>query len=145
MILLRASVPSLVLLVLSLSVVAAPPFTNADLNGEYLVNVAHIRTEWMAGAPSTNYCDIAGTASFDGIGMVTVKVTHRCNVTGITTDKAEMHYTVNPDGSFLIDENPGFPDPVHGEIVNGGVGLLLDGTTRTNPNILMFHGVAMRR
>ncbi len=135
------------LLMNSPSAMGARTFSNKDLKGDYLFILAEIRTEPAFGG-ATNYCDKAGTITFDGvspIGTATASsFTQRCNVAtgpGVGT----QFYQVNPDGSFLLDETPAFLDPVHGQIVDNGNSLLLDGTTRTNPNILIFHIVAMKR
>ena len=130
--------------------VAGGGFSNRDLSGEYVFNLAEIRIEYdfSSGAPIpvTDYCDVAGTLRFDGLGAMTVDGTRRCSFTGTFVDASALTYTVNPDGSFLVtDPADPVPDPVHGQIVNRGKSLLIDGTTRINPNVLMFHGVAMQR
>ncbi|MGH7251325.1 MAG: hypothetical protein ACREIK_05665, partial [Nitrospiraceae bacterium] len=99
-----------------------------------------IRTE----DDTTDYCDVAGTLNFDGNGKVTTNSKRRCSATGMATDNPlTLDYTVNPDGSFVITAGP--EDLVHGQIVNRGHSLLIDGTTRTDPALLIFHLVAMRR
>ncbi len=127
--------------------IGARTFTNKDLKGDYLFILAVIRTEPAFGG-ATNYCDTAGTISFDGVGPVGTATlsgfTQRCNVV-IGPAGGTLFYQVNPDGSFLLDEALAFLDPTHGQIVDNGNALLLDGTTRTNPNILIFHIVAMKR
>lgn len=137
------------LLVSHTSAVGGPPFSNEDLSGEYIFNLVEIRTQLVDSTLTTNYCDVAGTLNFDGIDTVTLNATLRCSVTGIETPAPfTRNYTVNPDGSFVIIEpvpagSP--PDLVHGQIVNDQRSLLIDGTMRTNSNVLMFHGVAMQR
>jgi len=127
--------------------IGAKTFSNKDLKGDYLFILAEIRTEPAFGG-ATNYCDKAGTISFDGVGPVgTATVsgfTERCNVV-IGPAVGTLFYQVNSDGSFLLDETSAFLDPEHGQIVDNGNALLLNGTTRTNPLILIFHLVAMKR
>ncbi len=127
--------------------IGARTFSNKDLKGDYLFILVEIRTEPAFGG-ATNYCDKAGTISFDGVGPVgTATVsgfTQRCNV-ATSPGVVAQFYQVNPDGSFLLDEAPAFLDPVHGQIVDNGNALMLDGTTRTNSNVLIFHIVAMKR
>jgi len=134
------------LLMNSPNAMGARTFSNKDLKGDYLFILAEIRTEPAFGG-ATNYCDKAGTISFDGVSPVGTATpsdfTQRCNV--VTSPVAPQFYQVNPDGSFLLDETPAFLDPVHGQIVDNGNALLLDGTTRTNPLVLIFHIVAMKR
>ncbi|HYS75171.1 MAG TPA: hypothetical protein VEM38_03630 [Burkholderiales bacterium] len=127
--------------------IGARTFSNKDLKGDYLFILVDIRTEPAFGG-ATNYCDQAGTISFDGVGPVgTATVsdfTQRCNL-ATSPGAGTLFYRVSPDGSFLADETPAFLDPTHGQIVDNGNALLLDGTTRTNANILIFHIVAMKR
>lgn len=141
---LRAFVSALALL-MAAAPALAKPFTNADLNGTYLFILTQIRTEFVAGSPVTNYCENAGTLTFDGAGTLTVSSTRRCSATGTVADAGTFVYAVNADGSFLVDDTLAFGDPVHGQIVERGASLLLDGTARTNPQVMIFHGVAMMR
>ena len=125
---------------------AVPSYGNEDLKGEYLFVVVEVHTVMMPGGISRpENCVIAGTANFDGAGIVTLNGTQRCSVTGSGTQSGTQYYAVNPDGSFLISESPGMTDPVHGQLVDHGRSLLLDGTLRTLPEILNWSGVAMRR
>ncbi len=109
--------------------IGARTFSNKDLKGDYLFILVDIRTEPAFGG-ATNYCDQAGTISFDGVspvGTATVSgFTQRCNVV-IGPAVGTMFYQVNPDGSFQGDETPAFL------------------ATRTNSNVLIFHIVAMKR
>ncbi len=127
--------------------IGAKTFSNRDLKGDYLFILAEIRTEPAFGG-ATNYCDTAGTISFDGVSPVGTATlsgfAQRCNLVP-SPGLVPLFYQVNPDGSFLLDETPAFLDPTHGQIVDNGNALLLDGTTRTNVNILIFHIVAMKR
>lgn len=118
-------------------------YSNRDLNGEYIFNLVEVRTETFP-IPGTNYCDHTGVVNFDGVSAATVTDTRRCSLTGLVTEAALLTYSVNCDGSLTIDD-PADPNPVHGQIVNRGHGILLDGTTRTNLNSLIFHGIAVQR
>jgi len=142
---LRAFLAGLALLLVTCPALAKKPFTNASLTGDYFFILSQVRTEFVGGVATTNYCDSAGTITFDGAGGATVTEVRRCSVTGTVTETNTLFYTVNADGSFLIDEVAGFTDPEHGQILAGGASLLIDGTTRTNPNVHIFHAVAMRR
>lgn len=126
---------------------AVPTFGNEDLKGEYLFTVVEVHRFALPGTTSmvTEHCVIAGTASFDGAGIMTLNGTQRCSFNGSSTLSGTQNYSVNPDGSFLISESPGMADPVHGQIVDHGRSLLLDGTTRTLAEILSWSGIAMRR
>ncbi len=121
-------------------------FSNRDLSGEYAFNLVDIRVF----GPSVVACDMAGTLNFDGAGAVAVSNTRRCpGIMGgppiVTTETGTLAYSVNPDGSFLITEVTGDPDPTHGQIAQHGRILLIDGTTRTNPNVIVFNGTAVAR
>ncbi len=128
---------------------AGPAYSNNDLKGEYLFTVVEVRNEILPGmtTPTVNYCVIAGTANFDGIGTAALSSgTQRCSATGTVTPSGKpLFYSVNPDGSFLMSESPDMSDPIHGQLVEHGRSLLLDGTLRTLPDILSWHGVAMKR
>jgi hypothetical protein len=125
---------------------AAPGFGNEDLKGEYLFTVLDVgRRQLPSGAFVINHCVVAGTATFDGIDRMTISGTQRCSQTGTETIGGTQFYTVNADGSFLISESADMSDPVHGQIVDKGRSLLLDGTTRTLPEALSWSGVAMKR
>ena len=129
---------------------AGSGFSASDLSGEYVFNLVEIRTEYdySSGAPVavTDYCDHSGILNFDGVGIMTVNETRRCSFIGTATDINSLNYTVTADGNVSItDPADPVPDPVHGRIVNRGKGMLIDGTTRTNPNVLMFHGEAIQR
>jgi len=132
------------------SAVAGGGYSARDLSGVYVFNLAEIRIEYDYSSgvpvPVTDYCDHSGTLNADGVGTMIVSDTRRCSFTGLITKTDSLIYSVNPDGSVLITE-PGYPaeGPTHGQIVNRGGSLLIDGTTRTNPNVLMFHGTAMQR
>lgn len=127
--------------------VAASTFANDDLEGEYLFTVVEVHSITLPGTTTlaTEHCVIAGTANFDGVGVMTLDATQRCSITGTGPVVGSQYYSVNPDGSFLISEAPSMTDPVHGQIVEHGRSLLLDGTLRTLPEVLSWSGVAMRR
>jgi len=129
----------------------APAFAacdNRDLRGEYLFTLAEVRYEYPPGSatPVLNFCDHQGSLVFDGAGGVTATSTHRCNVTGTATRIGPLVYDVNPIScSFTLQDPSDPPNPVHGQIVDHGRMLLLDGTTRTAAYSLLFHGVAAKR
>ncbi len=126
-----------------------PGFSNKDLRGDYLVTLLEVRLTFVppSTTPALNFCENAGTVSFDGAGTVTINLIKRCSIPGTFTspDVATMTYSVNPDGSFVVPDPIDPSDIVHGQIVDGRRALLLDGTMRTNPDVYIFHGVAMKR
>jgi hypothetical protein len=128
---------------------AAPTFGNDDLKGEYLFTVVEVRRDMLPGTTTlvTQYCVTAGTAIFDGVETMTGTGTQRCSVTGTgTVGDKPLYYAVNPDGSFLMSESPtGMTDPIHGQIVEHGRTLMIDGTTRTLPDLFSFSGIMMKR
>lgn len=121
---------------------ATPVFSNSDLKGEYLCTGNEVHQ--LFDGP-VQYCVFAASGNFDGSGMVGLNSTARCSITGIRSGTGSQFYSVNPDGSFLISESPGMTDPVHGQIVEHGRTLLLDGTLRTLSEILSWSGVCMQR
>ncbi len=128
----------------------APAFAacdNRDLRGEYLFTLVDARFEYPPGSTMLvlDFCDQQGTAVFDSAGGMTVTTTRRCGITGTVTESNALTYTVNPDCSFTVQDPRDPPDPVHGQIVDHGRMLLLDGTTRTDANKRLFHGVAAKR
>jgi hypothetical protein len=128
---------------------AAPTFDNGDLKGEFLFTFVEVRRDFVPslGTFVVQQCVSAGTAIFDGVGTMTGSGTNRCSVTGtepISGDKP-LYYAVNPDGSVLLSESTDMSDPLHGQIVEHGRSLLLDGTTRTLPAILSQSGIMMKR
>ena len=129
------------------SALAAPKFSNDDLKGEYLFVVVEVhRIQLVPGDPFTpEHCVLAGTATFDGAGLMTMNAKQRCNQTGSGDISGTQYYSVSPDGSFLISESPAMTDPVHGQLVEHGRTLLLDGTLRTLPDINGWWGTAMKR
>ena len=126
---------------------AAPTYGNEDLKGEYLFVVVDVHIVLLPGSniPRPQHCVIAGTANFDGTGTVMMDATQRCSITGSGALAGTQYYAVNRDGSFLISESPGMTDPTHGQMVDHGRSLLLDGTLRTLPDIIGWWGTAMRR
>lgn len=126
---------------------AAPGFGDDDLKGEYLFTVLDTHRFLPSGGTNfvLNFCVVAGTAAFDGAGSVVLSATQRCSFTGAATFTATQFYAVNADGSFLISESSDMRDPVHGQIVDKGRSLLLDGTTRTLAESLSWSGIAMKR
>ena len=137
-------------------VVAAERFDNDDLKGEYLFTVTQARRAMLPGTNNfaTEQCVVAGSAKFDGEGGVLINATQRCATGGggiglpqiaTGTVTQSQYYVVSPDGSFLVSEDPAMTDPVHGQIVDHGRSLLLDGTTATMAETLSWSGIAMRR
>jgi len=126
---------------------AAPSFANNDLKGEYVFVVVEVHRIQLVpgGAFVPEHCVIAGTATFDGAGAMTIKAKQRCNQTGGGDVSGTQYYSVSPDGSFLISESADMADPVHGQLADHGRTLLLDGTLRTSPDIDGWWGTAMRR
>jgi hypothetical protein len=146
--LLHALLPAsaIALSTLCVPALAAPSFGNDDLKGEYLFMIVEVRRVTLpTGVTVPEHCVVAGTATFDGAGLMTLNGRQRCNQTGSGTIGGTQYYSVNPDGSFLISESPSMSDPVHGELTEHGRTLLLDGTLRTLPEITGWWGVAMRR
>ena len=125
---------------------AKPSFADDDLKGEYLFVVVEVeRVQLPTGAYVPQHCVSAGTATFDGAGKMTLSGERRCNQTGSGSFSEDQVYEVKPDGSFLIYP-PAMPsDPVHGQLVDHGRTLLLDGTLRMNPNLNAWWGTAMKR
>jgi hypothetical protein len=139
--LLRASVATLA--TLSIPAPAAPTFGNDDLKGEYVFTVVEVHRVPGVGP---EHCVIAGTATFDGAGTMLMNGTQRCSSTTPSGPiSGVQYYKVNADGSFLISESQLMSDPVHGELVDHGRTLLLDGTSRTLSEILSWWGLAMKR
>jgi hypothetical protein len=126
---------------------AAPTFGNNDLKGEFLFTVVEVHTIILPGGtiPVAEHCVIAGAAVFDGVGTMSLSGRQRCSRTGTGDLSGTQYYAVNPDGSVLISESADMSDPVHGQLVEHGRTLLLDGTTRTLPEIQSWSGIAMRR
>jgi len=120
---------------------ADPLFTNGSLRGEYLITLIEIRQE----PAGIDYCDITARAKFDGSGNVTINDTRKCSLTGTVSSSGGLFYDVKPSGEFIIFEAvPG--DATHGRIAHSGRTILLDGTTRTNPDVLVQNGVgALKR
>ena len=125
---------------------AVPTFDNNDLKGDYLFTVVEVRRVMLPGGSTPiEHCVIAGTATFDGAGTMTLNAAQRCSITGSGAVSGTQYYMVNADGSFLISESAGMTDPVHGQIVDKGRTLLMDGTLRTLADVLNWWGIAMRR
>ena len=128
---------------------AGKMLSNDDLKGEYIFSITEVRRTLLPGGTSAlTHCEIAGTANFDGVGLVTIDGMSRCVTAGILEAGAitgTEYYFVNPDGSFLISESPGMTDPDHGQIVDRGRSLLMDGTMRTSNEVLSRSGIGMRR
>jgi len=120
---------------------ADPLFTNGSLRGEYLITLIEIRQE----TAGIDYCDITARAKFDGSGNVTIDSTRKCSLSGTVSSSGPGFYDVRPSGEFTISEAVG-GDATHGRIAHSGRTILLDGTTRTNPDVLVQNGVgALKR
>lgn len=125
---------------------AVPAFDDNDLKGDYLFTVVEVHRVMLPGGSNPiEHCVIAGTATFDGAGTMTLSGTQRCSITGSGALSGTQYYVVNADGSFVISESAGMTDPVHGQIVDKGRTLLMDGTLRTAPDVLNWWGTAVKR
>lgn len=129
---------------------AGRTYDNRDLRGEY--KYAMNEAEWiMVGSPpmpTMLHCVSAGTAMADGAGTITVLGTARCVYPGgtpmVESTSDTIAYEVMPDGQvhFLDGSDP--TDITHGQLVNHSRTILLDGTMRTNPNVIYQHGTASK-
>ena len=127
---------------------AGPTFEDRDLRGEYVfAGIELHRPPSGVGAPE--HCAFAGTASFDGQGRAMLSGTRRCvlgsNPVSTVAFEVQQYYLVAPDGSFVMSELQDLSDPAHGQIVDHGRSLLLDGTLRTSPTLVNWLATAMRR
>ncbi|MFH0974686.1 MAG: hypothetical protein V1874_02765 [Spirochaetota bacterium] len=124
---------------------ASPAYTNASLNGNYLVMMTEVENP----SGTITYTETAGTFSFNGAGSVTVSGSDRDaysdGSTPTTSTKTEtIPYSVNADGSFIL--NPSGGKPVHGQIAMNGKSLLFDGSSQGNSvDYYLNHGIAMKR
>ncbi len=107
-------------------------FTPRDLKGEYLCTLQDVRQSEVS---LLEVCVAAGTLTFDGAGSGTLIGNMRCSNSGSAPSIVNLSYTVNADGSFLFNAAPGAanPNPFHGQIVDHGHTLLVDGTTNPVP------------
>jgi len=116
---------------------------NRDLKGEYLCTI--IEVHQLINSP-VEHCNLALTGNFNGAGRVDASGMMRCSGSfGTGVLSGSLNYSVNPDGSFLMSDLPNMANPSHGQIVDHGRTLLLDGSTKTNPEILSWSGICMRR
>lgn len=128
-----------VLLVDYTSGIAGGACSNRDLDGDYQFTVIEVYTS----GGIINYCDQAGTVTFDSAsGTATVSGTKRCNGVVGPIIPEPLTYAVSPDCNVEITSPY---DTVHGQIVNNGRIVLLDGTTSPDPDKLFFHGVAAKQ
>jgi hypothetical protein len=122
-------------------------FTNRSLEGEYALNIFEVTHRAQPGSTQTEweYCNGVATLRFDGIGMLSATVTNRCNGHAPEVQNFSLPYTVNPDGSFLLHPNdPGGIDVAHGQILDHGRMLFLDGTQSQDPARDIFYGIGVR-
>ncbi len=131
-----------ILLVVSRPAGGGPGFSNRDLSEVYAYTLVGI---FETPPNPAVFCEHAGTMSFDGVGAVTIDAVVRCGGSVISSPPFTLSYSVDPDGSFSMVVPSGSLIFAHGQIVDHGRSLLLDGTTRTDPAARAFNGVAMRR
>lgn len=130
------------------SAVAESGYSERDVSGEYVFTLVEIGTEEdpSSGGRIIDYCERAGTLTADGAGTMLYAGTRRCSFKGLEVGTATLIYSVDPTGSVLITVSGDPPgNAAHGQIVDHGRGLLLDGTTMSDPNNLIQQGVAMKR
>ena len=141
----RSFVLAVVLAVVAGAALSAPTFDNRSLRGVYKFNMAEIRYEFVGSPPvkALDHCSSFGVAEFDGAGNFTVSSTRRCEHTGTITETNTMTYSVQPNGEVLFFETPA-TDPTHGVIVNNGKAVLIDSTTRTDPDAVSQNGIAFK-
>ena len=130
------------------SAVAEGGYSARDVSGEYVFTLVEIGTEEdpSTGERLTDYCERAGTFYADGAGTMLYTGTRRCSLSGLESGTATLIYTVDPSGSVLMiaaGDPPG--NAAHGQIVDHGRVLLLDGTTQSDPNNLIQQGMAVKR
>ncbi len=114
-----------------------------DLQGDYLFVTTHVVIDTQSGL--IDHCEVAGTLSFDGAGTVTAIGTEKCEIQGVVTFDETHPYVVNRDGTgFLVLESEQDPDPISLRPTGDLKILLLDGLQGTNPNDLIFNGIAVR-
>lgn len=123
-----------------------PVYDNASLKGDYLFIMTNVNS--ISGVMT--YYDGCGSMNFDGNGSVVISRTYRAadgTAAKVISETATYSYSVNPDGTFLINDTK---RPTHGQIALNSNGLLLDGTVQgldpqTPPFRYLQHGVAMKR
>ncbi len=124
---------------------ARPGYTLHDIEGEYFLILTEVRYE---PGPVLNFCEHYGTMVLDGIGGGTMTGTSKCSVTGSGTKTSSVSVSMldSAIGSYTVltsFDPPG--DFLRMQIVDHGRGLLIDGTLRTNPSVVILNGVAMKR
>ncbi len=118
-------------------------FTNRDLKGTFVCTAQEV----FQAASAVNFCVYSFSLEADGAGNATLSSgVQRCSLSGAgPLAPLPSTYVVNPDGSFLLSEQPNMTNPRHGQIVEHGQSLLFDATTRTAPELLSGSAVGMRR
>lgn len=130
------------LITFSLPTLADKRFSEKDLDGTYLYNLVEIRTDETTG--TIDYCDQYGAATFNGDGTGHNTGTRKCSFSGPATNSSDITYTVSADGVVLIKETNDLY-PTRGQIVDKARMVLIDSTTRLEPNIFVQHGVAVEK
>ena len=133
---------ALLLTTISLPAQADKIFSVKDLDGTYLYNLVEIRTDETTG--NIDYCDQYGSATFNGDGTGHNTSSRKCSFSGPATESDDFTYTVSADGVVLITQ-VGEPYPTRGQIVDKARMVLIDSTTRLEPNIFVQHGVAVEK
>lgn len=129
---------------------AGKTYDNRNLKGEYKYSMNE--AEWVyIGSPlvrALQFCTSTGTATADGHGIIQTIGTVRCNNTNgmmITEPTSDtIMYEVQPNGEVLFyDDDP--TDPTHGVIVNHERTILIDSSTRTDPDHMYQIGTASKQ
>ena len=118
--------------------------TDGSLLGSGIRAGYFVLTDIQLEGMDLDYCSTVGTLDFDGMGSYSFTTTSRCSYTGMRVDTGIESYAVNPDGSLLFIEPERPDDPTHGQILNHGRTSLIDGTARTDPDKLLFTGIAQK-
>lgn len=128
------------------SMAAGRDYDSDDLKGDYYCNVIEVhRFTNPAGLAGADRCNYAGLVHFDGAGTMQGSGNMRCSAAGTAGPfSITNHYALSPDGSFLFSDFADLGNPSHGQIVDHGRALLLDGTMKTFPEILSWSGICMR-
>ena len=120
-------------------------YSDSDVSGTYYFT--NIEVRWIPSYDSPNrmlnHCHVLGTAVSDGAGLVLTKSKNVCDITGTVEMDDTIHYQVNPDGQMTFySEASG--NTTHGQIIEAGRMILLDGSNNTNPSLILHYGTAVR-